>query len=72
MRKWIFAAMSIERVVRDAILGCYARDLVEAPDEEFRTEIWRKVRWANNWLVANGYAPQDLDGLGDDEEGGEK
>lgn len=69
--KYRFAEINIEQVVRDAILGCYAHDLYSLrnnPDEELVAYVWRKVRWANEWLVRNGYEPQDTEGLGEDEE----
>ena len=49
--------ITIERVVRDAIIG-YSLDVLVAPSEEAKCDIVNRARFANRWLVSHGYEPE--------------
>ena len=51
--------ITIERVVRDAIIG-YQFDFQIAPDEETERDLKSRAECGNKWLIANGYAPEEV------------
>ena len=50
---------SIERVVRDAIVG-YMEDYPNAPNDECERELVDRAKFANEWLEAHGLEKDDL------------
>lgn len=50
---------SIERAVRDAIIG-YEDDFVTAPNDECEREIIERAKIANRWLDDHGFEKEDL------------
>ena len=50
---------SIERVVRDAIVG-YMEDYPNAPNDECERELVDRAKFANEWLEAHGLEKEDL------------
>lgn len=50
---------SIERVVRDAIVG-YMEDYPNAPNDDCEMELVDRAEFANEWLESHGLEKEDL------------
>ena len=49
----------IERVVRDAVVD-YNEMYPRAPNDDCEKELVERAGWANDWLKANGFEPEEF------------
>ena len=55
----IEADSKIERVIRDAVVN-YNEMFPSAPNDDCERELRERASWANAWLTAHGFAPEQF------------